>query len=123
MESGAMKLTSNDPRALHIVDAALSGGPWDQHDWAEHAERFGRALLETLRTSLPSLRVVTSVSAAYTAARGEVPMASAGYHETWAKVTLVWAARQVLAEAVSAMHRGDPVGAELGRIATDMLTA
>ena len=67
-------------RALSLADQALRNGPWRDTPWDERSRRFGSALLTALRESLATLQPMTAVSAACTAARGELPLASPLVH-------------------------------------------
>lgn len=86
-------------RALAIADQTLRNGPWRETPWDERSRRFGSALLTSLRESLATLQPMTAVSAACNAARGELPLASAVFHETWSRAVMVWAVREVVRAA------------------------
>ncbi len=86
-------------RALGLADQALRNGPWRETPWDERSRRFGSALLTALRESLATLQPMTAVGAACTAARAELPLASAVFHETWSRVVMVWAVREVVRAA------------------------
>lgn len=108
-------------RALAAVDPALRNGPWREAPWDERSRRFGSALLTALRESLATLQPMTAVTAACTAARGELPLASAVFHETWSRVVLVWAVREV----VQAAHAQEDAALreELLRVASELAAA
>jgi hypothetical protein len=86
-------------RALAVIDPALRTGPWAAGAWDERARRFGASLVTALRESLATLPPMAAVGSACAAARGELPLASAVFHETWSRVTLVWAVREVVQAA------------------------
>jgi hypothetical protein len=86
-------------RAVNIVDQALRQGPWKDTPWDERSRRFGGALLTGLRESLATLQPMNALASACTAAKGELPLASATFHETWSRVTLVWAVREIVRAA------------------------
>jgi hypothetical protein len=108
-------------RALTITEHALRQGPWRETPWDERSRRFGHALLTGLRESLHTLQPMTAVSAACTTARGELPLASAVFHETWSRVVLVWAVREVLRAAYAETDLS--VSNELVRIASELAAA
>lgn len=83
-------------RALAVIDPALRVGPWAAGGWDERARRFGAALLTALRDALATLSPMAAVGSACVTARSELPLASAVFHETWSRVTLVWVVRQVV---------------------------
>lgn len=86
-------------RALATIDPALRRGPWLTGAWDERARRYGSALVTALREALATLPTMAAVAAAAAAARSELPLASAGFHETWSRVTLVWVVREVVQAA------------------------
>lgn len=108
-------------RALAVIDPALRTGPWAAGAWDERARRFGSALVTALRESLATLPPMAAVGSACAAARGELPLASAVFHETWSRVTLVWAVREV----VQAAHAQTDVALreELLRTAAELAAA
>jgi hypothetical protein len=108
-------------RALAIVDQCLRHGPWRESPWDERSRRFGNALLTSLRESLATLQPMTAVSAACNAARGELPLASAVFHETWSRAVMVWAVREV----VRAAHNESDAATrdELVRLASELAAA
>lgn len=113
--------TKTHARALAIADQTLRNGPWRETPWDERSRRFGNALLTSLRESLPTLQPMTAVSAACNAARAELPLASAVFHETWSRAVMVWAVR----ELVRAAH-GEPdlaVREDLLRLASELAAA
>lgn len=117
--------TKVEARALAIVDRVLRNGPWRESAWGERERRFGSVLLESLRDQLASRPVATALNAACSAARGEVPTASAVYHETWSRVMLVWSVREIVRAAQQAqLEAGDEaLRVELMRVATELAAA
>jgi hypothetical protein len=108
-------------RALSLADQALRNGPWRDAPWDERSRRFGSALLTALRESLATLQPMTAVSAACTAARGELPLASAVFHETWSRVVMVWAVRELVRAAHA--ETDDALRDELLRLASELAAA
>ncbi len=108
-------------RALTLADQALRQGPWRETPWDERSRRFGNALLTSLRESLATLQPMTAVSAACNAARAELPLASAVFHETWSRAVMVWAVREVVR---AAHNEADPaLREELLRLASELAAA
>jgi hypothetical protein len=108
-------------RALAVIDPALRTGPMGVGAWDERARRFGSALLTALRESLATLQPMAAVGSACAAARGELPLASAVFHETWSRVTLVWAVREVVHAALA--QEDEALRAELMRVASELAAA
>ncbi len=108
-------------RALSLADQALRNGPWRDTPWDERSRRFGSALLTALRESLATLQPMTAVSAACTAARSELPLASGVFHETWSRVVMVWAVRELVRAAHA--EADDALRDELLRLASELAAA
>lgn len=112
------------PQATAAIGRALSGEPWQESSWEARPKQFAKTMLEALRQSLESHQAATSVAAAYTAARGESPLAPSAYHETWARVVLLWASRQIVrAAAEDPAANEESVRQELWRGASEILAA
>jgi hypothetical protein len=116
--------TKKNAQVHAIVDRVLRGEPWLESPWEAKPRQFGKTMLEGLRQSLESHPVPISVASAYTAARGESPLAPAAYHETWARLTLLWVSRQLL-RASFEDHAADDEGVrqELWKLSSELIQA
>jgi hypothetical protein len=119
-----MMAAKKNAQVLAIVDRVLRGEPWHESPWEAKPRQFGKTLLEGLRQSIESHPVPISVASAYTAARGESPLAPAAYHETWARLSLLWVARQLLrASFEDAAADDENVRQELWRLSSELIQA
>lgn len=82
-------------RAIRAIDPLLSRGPWSEGPWDPRGRRASAAMLQGLREALTAHPPMTAVASARAAAKSELPLMSAAWHEVWARVTLVWAVREV----------------------------
>jgi len=103
---------------LRRLDLALRQHPWQQsHDGAWRGREFGLALLKGLRETLPTCDVVTAVTMAVDAATPPTDSVERGFEEQWARYTLTWAARSLVAQSMDAPG---PTAAELRVVAGAM---
>ncbi|MBI5517263.1 MAG: hypothetical protein HY909_26045 [Deltaproteobacteria bacterium] len=82
-----------------IIEGVLQGGPWREAPWDERSRRFGGTFLQGLRDTLSGQSVLSAVGSAWSAARGDVPLAAGVLHEIWGRAVLVWACRELVREA------------------------
>lgn len=92
-----------DTDTLRRLDHALRQHPWQHPDaGAARGRELGLALLQGLRETLPTCDVATAVTMAVDAAAPPPDTVERGFDEQWARYTLAWAARSLVAQSIGA---------------------
>lgn len=94
-----------DTDTLNRLDLALRQHPWQYapaNAAAARGRELGLTLLRGLRETLPTTDVATAVTMAVDAAAPPADAVERGFEEHWARYTLAWAARSIVAQSMSA---------------------